>query len=104
MAAPHLAQIGGLPGIEPAVRLLGLLQKLAGLRARQKLVSDPSQRRHLLGADTITAGRHHHLMIPLQDRERAAQVRDARKARLKRAIGVGHGAFPRRQTAHWRAT
>ena len=100
VTTPHLAQIGRPPGIELAGRLLGPVQKLAGLRAGQKPVRDLAQRRHLLGADPIAAGRHHHLMIPLQDRERAAQVRDARKARLKRAIGVGHGAVPRRRPAH----
>ncbi len=87
IAAAHLAQIGRLPCVQLAWSRLGLIEEIAGLGADQQLMDDLAQRRHLLGADRVAAPRHHDLMVPLQDSERAAQMRDARKPRLKRAIG-----------------
>ena len=103
VAAAHLAQVRCLPRLEPGRVLLGLIQEIAGLGAGQQLVRDLAERRHLLGAHRAAARRHHHLMVPLQDGERAADVRHAREARLKRAIGFGHEPPAVRRRARWRA-
>ncbi len=84
----HLAQVGGLPGIERGPALLRACEKIGHLGRGDDLVGDDAQGRELVGAILAGAVRHHGRTIPVQDRRGAADGAQPREAALQLGIGI----------------
>jgi hypothetical protein len=91
-AAPHLAQIGALPGAEARRLGVGRGNQVGDLGRREQLMGDAAQRRELLGARRAATRRHHGRGIPMQDRDRLLDRADAAKPRFQ--IRVRRHAVP----------
>jgi hypothetical protein len=74
-------QPGGLELVEPGADLAG----------RRALVREPLQGRELLGANSCSAGRHLHLLVPAEERRRPIEILDLGDALLQLGERGFHG-------------
>ncbi len=69
----HRRKVGLLPGVERAYLVgFGAIEQVAQRRVRQQLVADEGKRRGLLRPLGGAAGRHHRLVVPVEDSARPA--------------------------------
>jgi hypothetical protein len=74
------------------------VEKAPQLVVHETLVVDPTERRERLGAGGVPSGRHRHLLIPVQEPERAVEIRDLGDALLERTEIRVHRGAPYRPT------
>ena len=67
-------------GSEPLLEFPQLLEERAELGSRGAIVTDPSQRRQLLGASGSALRRHLRLLVPDEQARGALEVRDLAQA------------------------
>ncbi len=88
----HQAEIGRLPFIEAGTPLLGLGKVVADRRRAQQFVGEVGDEGQLVGAVVRGTQRHHHRLIPLQDRTGLVDDRDAVEDRGQPLIGAVRGS------------